>query len=311
MTVMSELAYDAQGRPIRLPPTAARFLVREHRPKSAPKVLYRNGQRVTLPVAASLRDFRYAVNDVPARYRLLVLDEHDEPIDVPEAYVEIEPEPEAEPPPPFAAPSPDPLVASRTALAASSPTELLLLETVRANTELARATIDRLPEIMRSSAYLIHAADGAGMVRRPPPWWLEDEDDEDDDEDDEAEDAEESPLLALCKTALSGGNLGGFLKLLAPGDTGATAAPPADPLPPQQLTPPPIPEPRNAARPPDPQAHLLAILAPLSTDERAYAQRVFDQLSPAAVQQWRELLLSMSVDDAVAMIRAKAKGEET
>jgi hypothetical protein len=53
------------------------------------------------------------------------------------------------------------------------------------------------------------------------------------------------------------------------------------------------------------------VLAQLTADERAYAERVFAQLSPAAVQQWHELLLSMSVDEAVAMIRTKAKGEET
>jgi hypothetical protein len=117
---------------------------------------------------------------------------------------------------------------------------------------------------------------------------------------------------------LNGGGLGGIAKLLGAGDSTAatsggtapspTLAPSAPPIP----SPIPTPEQRNAGpQPVDTQAHLFAVLAKLSVDERAYAERVFAQLSPPAIQQWHELLLSMSVDDAVAMIRAKARGEET
>src|SRR5215207_4655462 len=90
----SELAYDANGHPIRLSPDVAKYLVRQHRAKAPPKVMFRNGRRMTLPVAAGIDDLRTLVNDAPGRYRLLPLDQFDAPVEgVPEAYVEIDPEP--------------------------------------------------------------------------------------------------------------------------------------------------------------------------------------------------------------------------
>lgn len=328
--MMQQLAYDANGYPIALPAEARKWLVRKIRPKAPPQVLFRNGQRATLPIEAGITDLRYIINDQPGRYRLVALDDTDQPIDgLPEAYVEIEPE---APPAAFVAPPPtaahaDPVSTSRAALA-QQPTELLLLETMRANTEMARAMIDRLPDILKSSAYLIQAADAAGMPRRRPVE-LDDFDDDFDTSDNAppAEPRASSMIETFLKAALLGGGsgLGGFAKLLGAGDspasataataaTAATTATPttATPAAPTTTTPTTsgTPEPRNA-RPVDTQAHLLGVLAQLTADERAYAERVFAQLSPAAVQQWHELLLSMSVDEAVAMIRAKAKGEET
>lgn len=313
------LAYDANGYPISLPADARKWLVRKHRPKAPPQVLFRNGQRATLPIGAALQDLRYLINDQPGRYRLVALDEGDQPLEeVPEAYVEIEPEPSA----PFIAPAPqvDPLATSRAALA-QQPTELLLLETMRANTELARALIDRLPDIMKSSAYLLQAADGAGLPRRPP-MRIEDFDDEDEDDypdDDEPSALQPAPsiLNTFMSAFMNGGGLPGLAKMLGAG--GVTAAAPAAPSstaapqPPAANVEPPIATPRNAAAttpPVDTQAHLFAILAQLTADERGYAERVFAQLSPEAVRQWHELLLSMSVDEAVKMIRAKAAGQE-
>ena len=309
---MSDLAYDANGYPIRPAPDAHKWLLRKHRHKAPPQVVFRNGQRVTLPIDASLADLRHIVLNEPGRYRLVALNEADEPIDdMPEAYVELD----AEPPPSAAfvapAPAPDPLATTRTALA-QSPLELLLLETVRANTELARATIDRIPDIMRASAHLVSAS--GALPRRPV--YLDDFFEEEDDE------GEPTPAPSLIDTFLraammTGGNLGGFAKLLgaaaptapttaATSTEAAASAAPAAPAVPATTT-----APRNAATPANPQAHLLAILAQLTPDERAYAERVFAQLSPAAVQQWHELLLSMSVNDAVTMIRNKAAGEES
>jgi len=328
---MSELAYDVNGYPIRLPPEATKFLVRKHKPKSPPQVLFRNGRRATLPVGAGIEDFRHLIADSPGRYRLLALDEADQPVEgAPEAYVEIDPEPAHAYAPP--APAPDPLAPTRAALS-QQPTELLLLETMRANTELARSVIDRLPDIMKASAFLLSAADSAGMPRRPP-LWLEDDYDDDDDQDDEQPPAPAAPSLfeTFCKAALSsGGNFAGFAKLLgagnaAPGaagapagDGGATAAatedPPARPAaPPRPAAAPTGGASRNAAPatpPVDPQAHLVAILSQLSESERAYAQRVLEQLSPAAIKEWHGMLLSMGVDEAVSLIRTKAQGQET
>lgn len=312
---MSDLAYDANGYPIRLSPDARKWLLRKHRHKKLPQVMFRNGQRITLPIDASLADLRHVVTE-PGRYRLLALDAADQPVeDMPEAYVELDDLEEEAPPAAFVAP-PDPLTTTRTALA-HNPLELLLLETVRANTELARATIDRIPDIMRASAHLVTAS--GALPRRP---MYADDVFEDDDED--AEPAAPAPSLLetfLRAAMMNGGHLGGlggFAKLLgvatpttptASTDQAATAAATTPELP----TPPPA-VPRNAAapnKPANPQAHLLGILAQLTPDERAYAERVFAQLSPAAVQQWHELLLSMSIDDAVKMIRDKAAGMES
>lgn len=318
-----DLAFDANGHPISLPDAACRWLVRRHRAKAQPQVLFRNGQRATLPIDATVLDFRHTISDQPGRYRLIALDEEDQPLaGIPEAYVEIEPE---APSAAFVAPAQtmhaDPISTSRAALA-QHPTELLLLETVRANTEMTRAMIDRLPDVLKASAYLIQAADAAGMPRRRP-LEFDDDLDLDDDIDDEppplTEPRSTSWLETFLKAAmLNGGGLGGIAKLLGAGDSTAatsggtapspTLAPSAPPIP----SPIPTPEQRNAGpQPVDTQAHLFAVLAKLSVDERAYAERVFAQLSPPAIQQWHELLLSMSVDDAVAMIRAKARGEET
>lgn len=302
---MSDLAYDVQGHPIRLPPEAHEWLIRKCRYKAKPEPVFRNGQRATVPILGTVTDLHHVVNE-PGRFRLLALDADGQPIDgVPEAYVELDLEQT-----PAAFVAPDSLATTRTALA-QNPLELILLETVRANTELARATIDRIPDIMRASAQLVSAS---GALPRRPVYvddFFEDEDDE----------VEPTPAPSLIDTFLraammTGGNLGGFAKLLgaAPAAPTATttstepaaAAAPAAPVAPATPT-----APRNAATPANPQAHLLAILAQLSPDERAYAERVFAQLSPAAVQQWHELLLSMSVADAVTMIRNKAAGAES
>lgn len=313
-----QLAYDVNGYPIALPAEARKWLVRKHRLKAPPQVMFRNGHRATLPIDATLTDLRYMINDQPGRYRMIALDEADQPIEgLPEAYVEIDPE---APPAPFLAPPgatvaapADPLATSRAALA-QNPTELLLLEILRSNMEMTRTVIERVPDMLRASSYLIQAADAAGMPRRRP---LELPDLEDDDPDDEAPPAQSSLVDSFLKAALlGGGGLGNFGKLLGGGGSTANAAPApnapntaastAEPTPPAA----PATETRNA-RPADTQAHLFAILAQLSPDERAYAERVYTQLSPAAVQQWYELLLSLSVDEAVKMIRAKASGEES
>lgn len=307
---MSDLAYDANGYPIRLSPVARKWLLRKHRHKKLPQVMFRNGQRVTLPIDAGLADLRHVVNE-PGRFRLLALDETDQPVeDMPEAYVELDDIESDAPPAAFVAPPVDPLAATRTALA-QNPLELLLLETVRANTELARATIDRIPDIMRASAHLVSAS--GALPRRPV--YVDDFFEEEEDE------GEPTPAPSLIDTFLraammTGGNLGGFAKLLGAAVPAAASTATTTSTEPAATAAPEVPAPattapRNAATPANPQAHLLAILAQLTPDERAYAERVFAQLSPAAVQQWHELLLSMSVNDAVTMIRNKAAGEES
>gem|GEM_PF-1880713 len=312
-TSFCSLAYDLNGIPIQLPPEACTWLVRKHRLKAPPQVIFRNGMRATLPIGAAIEDLYQLVGASPGRYRLVALDESDLPIEgVPEAHVEFDAEPVT--PTAFVAPPSEPLNVTRTALA-SHPLELLLLETMRANTELARATVDRIPDVLRASAYLLQAADGAGLPRRPPLPVDDVDDDYDDDNEEESPPATSLLLDTFLRAAMAGGpGLGGLAKLLGVGvapsvasttSTGATPEPAVESVAADLLAP------RNAAAVPpvvDTQGHLFAILGQLTPDERAYAERVFGSLSPEAVRQWHEMLLSMSVEDAVRMIRGKAAG---
>lgn len=209
---MSDLAYDVQGHPIRLPPEAHEWLIRKCRYKAKPEPVFRNGQRATVPILGSLADLQHVVNE-PGRFRLLALDSDGQPMDgVPEAYVELD---EEQTPAAFVVP--DSLATTRTALA-QNPLELLLLETVRANTELARATIDRIPDIMRASAQLVSAS--GALPRRPV--YVDDFFEEEEDDDNEPTPAPSLLDTFLRAAMMTGGNLGGFAKLLG---AAAPAAP--------------------------------------------------------------------------------------
>ena len=56
--------------------------------------------------------------------------------------------------------------------------------------------------------------------------------------------------------------------------------------------------------------HFQAIQSALSEEEAAFAREVAAELSAEEVQQWMAELTAMSVDDAVARIRAHIAGQE-
>jgi hypothetical protein len=214
-----------------------------------------------------------------------------------------------------------------------------LREVVRANVELVRTTSElaktvstQHPEIVRAAAEILRAADGAGLPRREPMSdWYDDEE--------EAEDGAPTPKPAfdfnLLMSHLSPviARLTGIdpmkMAMLAGGASPAatTAAPtsqkslssPAHSTPPRRTpaaSKEAATEENHASAPaPNPMAHLAAIQAQLTPEERAFVQTVINQLQPADLIGWRDQLAQSSVDEAVAAIRAeiqkhKQAGEE-
>lgn len=173
---MSELAFNALGDSFEIPAAVTGWRVRRMKPRGAPELVYgRDGRPLTVPIECEMDDLRTAVGGALGRYRLDPIDDNQRVIEgVPAAYVQVvKPERAAEEP---QTPTP------------SDGTESVLREALRANTELARAVIDRFPEMMSAAAELLRAADGAGLPARLPRLLREatdrDEDDDDDDDDD-------------------------------------------------------------------------------------------------------------------------------
>ena len=73
-------------------------------------------------------------------------------------------------------------------------------------------------------------------------------------------------------------------------------------------------ETETIAKPPfvaaNPTAHLISIQAQLTADERAFVDGVIKKLSIADLMQWRDQLAHMTVDEAVALIRAEIQNQK-
>jgi hypothetical protein len=147
---MSTLAFTAQGSSFDVPETATDWRVRRLRPRGAPEIIYgSDGLPLTVPIECDIAMLRDAVCGVIGRYRLDALDDDGKRIeDVPAAYVQVvEPEPAPTPPPP------------------SGP-YAVIQESMRLNAELAKAMIERFPDMLRASAELMRAANAAGLPAR-------------------------------------------------------------------------------------------------------------------------------------------------
>jgi len=203
---MTALAFNMNGDPFELPPTATAWRVRKMKPRGAPELVYGQGAPLLLPIDAEIEDLAMAVNQI-GRFRLDAVGDDAKVIEgVPAAYVQVSQLVAA----PEAGSSLAP-VASGTGgqLGEGEAASLLRAvlhsngEVVRSNTELARSIVDRLPEIITGTATLIHAADGAGMPRRAPRV-IEVADGEgrerDDEDDDDGEDGD--PVRAAPRTLL-------------------------------------------------------------------------------------------------------------
>jgi hypothetical protein len=201
---MSQLAFNEDGEPIDLPPTAAGWRVRRMKgTRGAPGLVYgSNGAPLVIPLEMDIEELRREVG-MPGRYKLEPVDERRRQLEAEAAIVVVPPsEPGAEETAeavPSCGPTPE-----------APSTMTVVMEAMRQNSEMARTIVDRFPAMLEASAVLLKAADGAGIPAREPRR-NEDDQDDDDDEADEDDDGK-----APVPTPASGFDLNGLIAQLVP-----------------------------------------------------------------------------------------------
>jgi hypothetical protein len=299
----SELAFNLNGEPFDVPANTVGWRVRRMKSKGAPEVVYgRNGLPLVLPIEADLDDVR-AETGVPGRYRLDPVDESNRPIaNAPAGYVYVHEqrnEPEVE----------------RTAVVV--PTDNVVIEAMRMNSEIAKSVVDRFPQMLEAAAVLLQAADGAGLPARPG---MVVDDSDDDNEDDEATPRtgldigamlmNAAPLImAFTSGKLNLSELFNWKKAAAKGEASRSE---------KALTPATDEAASEAGERiaahmqsveqqlmSDPAAmqHFMAIMATLTPEERTVAQAIAMELSDSERTAWFSDLKALSVADAVAKVR--------
>jgi hypothetical protein len=328
---MSELAYTINGEAFDLPATASAWRIRRMKQRGAPEVVYsREGVPQTISVEAGLEELRQVVGQ-PGKYRLDAIDDHGKTIEkLPAAYVIVPPREGDEQP------------ANDNRASDNTPVGLMA-EAMRMNTELAKAVIDRfpqmveaanLPQMVEAAASLLRAADGAGLPKREPRAVVDDDDDETPPTPAPVQGGDIYTLLGPVVQMFAASLFGGGIKM--PGGLGAIldwrkaapqkqitdksaaetatsdqkAAPAASPAATASTT-----DSQTDALPPlDPamMQHFLAIQAALGPNEALLAREVARDLGPAKLRAWFDELGKLSVPDAVARIRellgSQAKG---
>lgn len=338
---MSELHFDADGEPARVPADAEELRVRRFRKpgeRGACEVVHgADGAPLFVPVDAGYLEFRKLVDNAPGRYRLDPVDTNRRPCSGAVAlYVTIE--------------------ATRNAAAGddrdSLTRELLRanVEMMRANVEMTKSVTERLSNMMTAAAELVRAADGANLPQRAPAPAPVEDDDDDEDEDDENERQWKTAKLvvdgvnALATKAADLATLYFTMKQNAaaqpaPAPAASVASPP--PAPPPVAAPAPAPaavateptapttdatdapaatvptaaesaapaaEVRNAA-PVAPTAaqiaHLYAARALLSPMEQQVVMTAIPKMPPAVQAHLLGELCALSVEDAAAFVRAQ------
>src|SRR5207249_2399118 len=81
---------------------------------------------------------------------------------------------------------------SASTISLGKPSDNVVIEAMRMNSEIAKSVIDRFPLMLEAAATLLRAADGAGLPARPPRAIEDGEDGDDDDEDEDGDDAQAS-----------------------------------------------------------------------------------------------------------------------
>jgi hypothetical protein len=299
---MSELAFNINGDPFDVPANAAGWRVRRMKQKGAPEVVYgRSGLPLVLSIEADLDDVRQETG-LPGRYRLDPVDEGNRPIAGAAAgYVYIHNE------------------AQGGSLATTSsphhePSDNVVIEAMRMNSEIAKSVVDRFPQMLQAAAVLLQAADGAGLPSRAP---RESEVDEDDDDDNSEDGPTGSPTFELINNLVAQivpvivtslatkgmPKLGSMLDWrkatpVKPAlDAGAPAveakAPAVAELP---------------ALDPAAMAKVMAIQAALTPAEQTRVRRLAAELSPTELREWFAELSALEVPDALAKIRSVLAG---
>ena len=301
---MSDLAYNINGEAFDVPDTATGWRVRRMKPRGAPEVVYgRDGVPLSLSIEADLEDLRRAV-DAPGRFRLDAIDDHGKTLsDLPAAYVVVSHREDV------------PALVEAAKAPALEGSSAVVAEAMRLNTELARAVIDRFPEMMTAAAELLRAADGAGLPARKPRELAGGEADDADEDDDDRDAPATSPTFELINTLVAQvvplvvtslaskkmPKLGAILDW-------RKAAPQAQPAQlPTETTASAEPADETEELPPlDPKmmSHFIAIQSALTPAEAALARQIAAELSPKEMRAWFAELSALSVPDAVAKIRA-------
>lgn len=161
---MSELAFTANGDVFDVPAVVTGWRVRRLKPRGAPELVYgRDGCPLVVPIETDMAALREAVGGIVAKYRLDPVGENGKVIeDVPAAYVQVV------------------KIDEPAEVAPQMPNDryAVVKEAMRLNTELAKAMVVRFPEMLRASAELLRAAEGAGLPSRPGCVVDDDEEDE-------------------------------------------------------------------------------------------------------------------------------------
>lgn len=301
--IESELAFNKDGEPFAVPETVTGWRVRRLRGgRGAPELVYGpDGSPLTLDINAGMDELRDAV-DTSGRYRLDAIDDDGKAVaNVTPSYVHV-----AATPPNSS--MPEPALPPHLNSTDHAIRELVRAncELVRTNSELAKSVATQQPDLMKAAAEILRAADGAGLPRREPAaeW------DELDDDSDEVAPEAGFNWPSLMQEAVGVAKMWVVSRASGGVTTPGTGAPPraassaADDGAPESTTQ------QETSAPPsaptvDPQAHMLEIQARLTPAEKAFVFGVLNKLSLADIMQWREQLAQMSVDDAVAMIRAE------
>jgi hypothetical protein len=306
---MSQLAvaYNQQGEPFAVPPSATGWRVRRSRQKGPPEVVYGlDGAPLVLPLDADLQDLRREAR-IPGRYRLEAIDDRQQVIDGAQvAYLYVHEDHAA--------------AEAGTEPRRPAPLESALIEAMRLNTSLAQSVISQFPAMMDSAAGLLRAADGAGLPSRMPLAPTLEEEDEEDDEPEAPSDLASMvaqampPLMAFLTSRSAAAASSASAPVAAPASAESSARQPASggPSAPAGRERPTAGERPAAAMPaidPATMAHFLAIRQALSPDEQALAQALLAELSPDQVQSWLRLFAPLPVATAVEKLREILHGE--
>lgn len=320
---MSELAFNINGEAFEVPAHATGWRVRRMRGKGAPEVVYgRDGLPLVLPISAQMEELRAEV-DTTGRYRLDLVDADNKPIvGVPSGYVHVNFE---------SAPASSEAHGGTALVSTASfgkPSDNIVLESMRMQSMIAVAVVERFPQMMEAAATLLRAADGAGLPARPPIAVLDacDEDESENEESDSAAGANKTagivellqPMVGPAVQYLVGGLMSGQVKLPSnlaemfdwrkaaaraqkakvdapvglPAAQPATEAPVSAPAPAE----PPKLNLQNAA-------HFVAIQNALAPEEAAFARTAASNFSRDQLAAWMDKLGQLSVPEAVAEIR--------
>src|SRR5687768_14203317 len=152
---MSELAFNMNGEPFDVPANATGWRVRRMKHKGAPEVVYgRDGLPLILPIEADIDDLRREVG-ITGRYRLDPVEGHRPIPNASPGYVFVHEEQPA-------------TVANTNGSMMPPPSDNIVIEAMRMNSEIARSVVDRFPQMLEAAATLLRAADGAGLPSREP-----------------------------------------------------------------------------------------------------------------------------------------------